>query len=307
MAATPRDSPATSPSLVRTWLQLLRAPNLFTVPGDPIAGYLISNAGFTDSSLVLVSGASLCFYGAGLLLNDLVDLAEDRAERPNRPLPAGLASPTTVRRVLWLLNVVGLLLLTATGSKSALLAGAFTVLCVWSYNCLTKRLPVIGALNMGACRSLSMLTGALAGPSPYAVPLAAIFAVTAGLYIAAVTNLARFETGKKLAWAPRFLPTLALFPGLAIGLQNALYSPDKLPAAALFSLTFAMALWELRTLLTRPFPLPPLIGAHIRLLLPLQAAACWFGASQDIGPACALVLLALWPVSRLVSKRFYAS
>ncbi|MEI6872694.1 MAG: UbiA family prenyltransferase, partial [Verrucomicrobiota bacterium] len=83
---------------LHTWLQLLRAPNLFTVPGDPIAGYLIANSGFFDISIVLVGMASLAFYGAGLLLNDLVDLREDSAERPDRPLPAGRVAPATVRR-----------------------------------------------------------------------------------------------------------------------------------------------------------------------------------------------------------------
>jgi 4-hydroxybenzoate polyprenyltransferase len=292
---------------VRTWLQLLRAPNLFTVPGDPVAGYLISNAGFVDGSIMLVAAASLCFYGAGLLLNDLVDLAEDKAERPNRPLPSEQASPQTVRRVLWVLNALGLLLLIATGSRGAVISGAAAIAAVGSYNCLTKRLPVVGALNMGLCRALSLLIGAFAGPSPSAVLIAAVFALTIGLYIAAVTNLARFETRSTLAFSPRFLPTLALLPGLWIGTQNSLYSPDKFPAAALFALTLAAALWLLQILVRRPQPLPPLIGAHIRLLLPLQAAACWFGASQGIGPACAMLLLFLWPVSRLVSKRFYAS
>ncbi len=301
-------APAGATSRVRTWLQLLRAPNLFTVPGDPVAGYLISNAGFIDGSIGLVAIASLCFYGAGLLLNDLVDLAEDRAERPNRPLPSGQASPATVRRVIWALNLSGLLLLLGTGSYPAVIGGAATVISVWSYNCLTKRLPFVGALNMGLCRTLSMLTGALAGPSPYAVPIAAAFALTTGLYIAAVTNLARFETRSEIAFLPRFFPVLALVPGTAFGLQNALYSPDKLPSGLLLIVTLLNAVWLLRRLLARPLPaLPPLIGAHIRLLLPLQAAACWFGASQGIGPTCAFILLALWPVSLLVSKRFYAS
>lgn len=295
------------PGRLRTWLQLLRAPNLFTVPGDPIAGYLISNAGFTDASLVFVAGASLCFYGAGLLLNDLVDLEEDKAERPNRPLPAGHASLSAVRRTLWALNILGILCLIATGSKRAVIAGVLTVAAVWSYNCITKKIPFLGSLNMGLCRTLSMLTGALAGPSPFSVPIAALMALTAGLYIAAVTNLARFETKPSLALAPRFFPVIALLPGLALGVQNALYSPDKMPSAILFGATFLGALHLLHRLLVRPNPLPPLIGAHIRLLLPFQAAACWFGASQSLGPFFAIALVTMWPVSRMVSKRFYAS
>ena len=100
---------------------------------------------------------------------------------------------------------------------------------------------------------------------------------------------------------------LALLPGMAIGVQNALYSPDKVLAAILFGITMLGALSLLRQLLVRPSPLPPLIGGHIRLLLPFQAAACWFGASQSLGPGFAILFLSMWPTSRLVSKRFYAS
>jgi UbiA prenyltransferase family len=301
--ATPRQSRGS----LRTWLQLLRAPNLFTVPGDPIAGYLISNAGFCDFSLLLVAVASLCFYAAGLLLNDLVDIAEDKQDRPTRPLPSGEASLTQVRRAFKALNILGLILLLGTGSTRAVIAGAATVLAVWSYNCLTKRAPILGALNMGLCRTLSMLIGALAGPSPYMVPIAALMAITSGLYIAAVTNIARFETKPTLPFTPRFFPVLALVPGLALGIQNALFSPDKVPAAILFGLTFLGGLYQLSRLLLKPSPLPPIIGAHIRLLLPFQAAACWFGASQSLGPAFACVFIALSPMSRVVGKRFYAS
>jgi 4-hydroxybenzoate polyprenyltransferase len=295
------------PSRARVWLQLLRAPNLFTVPGDPVAGYLVSNDGFTDGSIFLVAAACLCFYAAGLLLNDLVDLAEDRLDRPLRPLPAGQANPKTVRLVLWSLNALGLALLGLSGSTRALACGAATVTAVWLYNCVTKQRPVWGALTMGACRGLSMLTGALAGPSPHAVPIAGLIAVSVTLYIAAVTHLARFETRSTVPKTARLFPVLALGPGVFIGFQNALYSPDKVPAALLFALTLGAGGLLCRRLFAQPFPLPPLIGAHIRLLLPLQAATCWFGASQSIGPACATGLLCLWPVSRLVSKRFYAS
>ena len=296
-----------APSRTRVWLQLLRAPNLFTVPGDPVAGYLVSNDGFTDGSIFLVAAAGLCFYGAGLLLNDLVDLSEDLRERPSRPLPARLAQPATVRLVLWLLNALGLAFLCFSGSPAAVACGMATVAAVCLYNCVTKHRPVWGALTMGACRGLSMLTGALAGPSPHAVPIAALIAVSVTLYIAAVTHLARFETHTTMPGSARFFPVLALLPGVFIGLQNALYSPDKMPAALLFALTLAAGVLLCRRLLVKPFPLPPLIGAHIRLLLPLQAATCWFGASQSIGPACATGLICLWPVSRMVSKRFYAS
>jgi 4-hydroxybenzoate polyprenyltransferase len=296
------------PTRLQVWLQLLRAPNLFTVPGDPIAGYLLANAGFSDSSLAWVAVASLCFYGAGLLMNDLADLEEDRAERPHRPMPAGHASATQVQRALWLLNAAGLGFLAATGSLQSLAAGAATVAAVWSYNRLTKKIPVLGAVNMGLCRALSVLIGATAGPSPTAALLSLIFAGVIGVYIATVTHLARFETHRIAPLHARFLPILPLLAGGSFGALNALYAPDKFPALILFALPALGALVLLIRMLSNPgAPLPPLIGAHIRLLLPLQAAVCWLGASQDQGPLFAGILTLLWPISRLVSKRFYAS
>ena len=55
-----------------------------------------------------------------------------------------------------------------------------------------------------------------------------------------------------------------------------------------------------------PPPIPPTIGQLIRLLLPLQALFCV--ASRTItGAVAAALLLILWPISRSVSRRFYAS
>ncbi len=51
--------------------------------------------------------------------------------------------------------------------------------------------------------------------------------------------------------------------------------------------------------------IPPLIGSLIRGLLFIQAGFCL--AAGGCGWAAALLLLALWPVSRLVARRFYAS
>ena len=293
--------------MLRTWLQLLRAPNLFTVPGDPLAGFLLANWGAVDGTLALVIAASLCFYAAGLLHNDLADEDEDRRERPQRPLPSGAATRGSVRAALLALNAAGLAALYFTGSIGALKAGAALVVAVWLYNRVTKHWPVIGALNMGACRGLSVLLGALVGPLPFAglvVPVALLFA----LYIAAVTNLARHETRARVPVLARLLPIVPVALGSFLGASIALQSPAKEPAALIFGLVVASVAWLAVKMFRQPAPpLPPMIGAHIRALLPWQAAVCYLADPWGAGRIAACALLACWPLSRAVSRRFYAS
>ena len=294
--------------MLRTWLQLFRAPNLFTVPGDPLTGFLIANSGTVDGTLALVIGASLCFYAAGLLHNDLADEAEDRRERPARPLPSGAASRRSVMAVLLALNAAGLAALCFTGSAAEVQAGLALIAAVWLYNRVTKHWPVIGALNMGACRGLSVALGALTGPIPFLQPLAFCIAILFALYIAAVTNLARHETRVRVPVLARLLPvlpaTLIALPGIGVASQ----SPARAPAVLIFLLIVANAGWLAVKMFRKPAPpLPPLIGAHIRLLLPMQAAFCFLAEPWGSGRIAAIVLLACWPLSRLVSRRFYAS
>lgn len=292
---------------VRIWLQLFRAPNLFTVPGDPLAGYLVANSGFVDWRLPVVIFASLCFYAAGLLMNDLADVAEDRLERPTRPLPSGAAAPGTVRLVLWSLNAMGLAALAGTAQPAAFIAGLAVVAGVWSYNRVTKRIPVLGALNMGACRAGSVLIGAFAGPL-VTWQMGLIPAAMIGLYIAAVTHLARYETHPRVPVIARLLPFVALLLTVPKVVSYALLAPAKSSAAVLLGAAGVWVLWLAICMFKRPAPfLPPLIGAHIRVLLVLQAAICWFADPWEIGPWAAAVLLAMWPISTLVSRRFYAS
>jgi len=292
---------------LRTWLQLLRAPNLFTVPGDPIVGYLIANSGAVDSSLAPVVLASLCLYGAGLLQNDVADEAEDRRERPARPLPSGEAARAAVIVVMSALALAGVALAWwAAGARGAVIAAALAG-SVTLYNQVTKRWAVFGALNMGTCRSLSVLLGAVAGPLPFPV-LAIPFVVLFGLYIAAVTNLARHETRAQIPVLARGLPALVVVLIAVSSTAFAVQSPARTPVVFLYLGLVAWVLWLAVKMFRRPAaPLPPLIGAHIRVLLPLQAAACYLADPWEAGRIAAIVLLALWPLSHFTARRFYAS
>ena len=300
--------------MLRTWLQLFRAPNLFTVPGDPVAGYLLACYGAVEPLIFLPVAASLCFYAAGLLLNDLADLAEDRAERPERPLPSGAASPLAVAAVMGVLAVAGLVI---CFQISAWTGGVGTVLllAVVSYNMGGKRIPVVGAINMGLCRGFSLLLGATAVPhGDLSIRLMlhsrldhlAVAFVLMTLYIAAVTNLARFETKAAVPGSAKLLPA-AFIAGGWVAFLPLVHGANRNSTHALFLLALLICAQEGWRLVREPHrPLPPVIGKLIALLLVLQAAFC--AASGDVaGSLAAAILIILWPVSRAVGKRFYAS
>jgi len=329
--------------MLRAWLQLFRVPNLFTVPGDPLAGFLIATGGRLDSRAVCAVLASLCIYAAGLAMNDLADFAEDKRERPKRPLPSGAISRSAAWIVVANLILLGLGLCFLVGPE-AVLMGFGTVLGVVLYNFLTKRIPVIGALNMGLCRGLSLLIGAAAGLSPDPLLLESgsrlaffqpvlgamltglapmsgrrffVFAiggaVIIALYIAAVTNLARFETRRDYPRLPRILPLGALLIGFVV-LKQATDTllRDQSPALWLAGIILcAMNTAELMR--EPPAPLPPRIGAFIRIMPVLQAALCLLPSvptrfhKTPESFLVALALLACVPVHAWLGKKFYAS
>ena len=235
---------------MKNWLQLFRAPNLFTVPGDPLAGFLLASAGarIFHPAIVAIILASLLLYGFGLLLNDLMGLPEDRVQRPTRPLPSGAVRPKRVAAVAAAIAIAGLGFCALAGTKS-FWYGCAILLAVITYDCGVKRIPFLGAINMGACRGLNVLLGASLAQT-FAPPALAAAGLAAA-YITAVSLLARRET------------------------EN--------PA------------------------IPPLIGKLIRALILIQALFCAI-AGGLAGWASAVVLtLALWPLSRIVAKRFYGS
>lgn len=208
----------------QAWLRLVRLPNLLTVPGDILAGFLLAPAAqLADwSQLLLAVPASLLLYAAGLILNDLFDYAEDLRERPTRPLPANqISREAAAAAALVLLWIAAFL----ASFFDALPVAIPMILCIILYNLGLKRLPVIGPLLLGACRAGNVLLGAAAAteglfgaPGPWGGALAV------GAYIAGITHLARTETQPGTAYPPeligRFLrlliPLQALLCVLAI-------------------------------------------------------------------------------------------
>ena len=190
---------------IRAWLELLRLPNLFTVPGDAAAGYVLASGGQLRPLAVLLAGtAGLALYCSGLILNDLRDFAEDRIWRPERPLPSGRISRERAAAVMAILFAVGLFAAAAVGLRPLLVALVLAVGVV-AYNSGLKSVPAVGALVMGLCRALNVLLGAAAVPYGAGITAALVGAGILGLYVVVVTQAARVESNAEIpqsaAWA----------------------------------------------------------------------------------------------------------
>jgi 4-hydroxybenzoate polyprenyltransferase len=238
---------------VGAWLQLVRVPNLFTVPGDVIAGWLLVNGAGAkfDAHVAALVASSVLFYAGGLILNDVSDYETDLKERPNRPLPSGRIGKNAA---LWVMIVcfAGALALARFASVHVFQCGLILTALIVLYNQQAKKHPVGGPVVMGLCRGFNLLLGACLAPTTIFPKAAWICAAIETLYIFRVTSLARRETeGGKIT--------------------------------------------------------PKTIGALISLLLPIQAAFCIASGAGKLSWAAAALLLACWPLHRVIARRFYAS
>jgi 4-hydroxybenzoate polyprenyltransferase len=206
---------------VGAWLRLFRIPNHATAAADVLAGFLIASRvrdiGPLPTAFWWALGASLAFYAAGMVLNDVFDVELDRRERPERPLPAGTIAVGTAaavgRGLLTVGSLCACLAAFGSGHPAVALVGAGLATAVWAYDRHAKG-TALGPTVMGACRSLNWLLGMTtaggpAAPSDWLIPLGM------GLYAGGITLYARDEAGRSRA-GTLAIATLAMLAGLSI-------------------------------------------------------------------------------------------
>ncbi|MBQ7189880.1 MAG: UbiA family prenyltransferase [Kiritimatiellae bacterium] len=315
-------SDATTPSVSRAWLALCRVPNLLTVPGEPVAGFLLASAPDAQQlslhALLLVVGCSLCLYLFGLVLNDVMDVEEDRRDRPDRPIPSGAISIHQARIFAVLVGLLGLNLATLLNRPTLFAAVALATL-IFLYDAFLKRVPVIGVLAMGLCRGGSFLLGILAANprfyhlestdiSPLIPVSLAFLAVT--LYVTGFSQVAKHETevdAKRTRF--RQFPFVALvitLPAFAWFSIQARHLPSFVtPLLCFFAVISLMRAWFLGSVFYFIQPVPETVGGHIRNLLLLQATLCLGAGVNGILPAVTFLLLSV--AFKRLSRRFYSS
>ena len=299
---------------IQAWLQLVRVPNLFTVPGDPIAGFMLAICSGSTPTLSLLFPCvctSLLLYAGGLISNDIFDIKCDLEERPDRPLPSGQIKMRSAVIATVILNALGIAS-AACINTTALVTAVILAGLILLYNAVTKHVPVTGAITMGLCRGVSFMLGVTAaGGSVLLLPAIAVF-VGISLYIAAVTVVASHETkkqpvrGRRLPWAILVL----MFGALYYSLLRAGIDPN--PTALVVSVGCAAAAicWTSmigRSLVGEPEPemTARSIGKLIRALLPIQAAVAALCPYPGIILAAALVMV--MPLASVLARRFYSS
>jgi len=157
-------------------LRLGRVANLPTVVSNVLTGAALSVearafAGEQNTPapglglLAALSGAMALFYVGGMYLNDAFDREWDARNRPERPIPSGAVSATTVFTAGIGMLVAGLVLVCALsyangGGVSGLLGGLALGALIVTYDWNHKG-NALGPLLMGGCRVLVYVTVAL--------------------------------------------------------------------------------------------------------------------------------------------------
>jgi 4-hydroxybenzoate polyprenyltransferase len=287
-------------------------PNLFTVPGDVLAGAFLAAAvtgsAASPASLALAILASVSLYAAGLIDNDRVDFEEDLRERPNRPLPGRRITRPAAAAAETVLFAIPLGL-AASGFMPGRWAGAqiLLVLGVLVYNRAKAFAPRAGFILMGFCRGLNLFAGAaLIGSGEWLLPTVSV-AVCWAAYVGALTAFASHET-RRAPGASRYLVAapvaaiglVAMAPTLAWQVRIALVAAALAGTAGVLSAMGACPPGP------DPARVPRTVGRLVRMLIPMQAL---LGLAAAVNGAwmAAIALLGCWFLAARLGRFFYAS
>ena len=185
--------------MFRDYLRLIRAPNLFTVPSNILAGYFaVIPIGVVDAGqLLALIFSSIFLYVSGIVLNDYVDVEVDRNERPDRPLVSGRITKGKALTIAVMSIIVGNFL-ALTVSWVSLMISALLTLVIIEYNFRLKHGAVTNPLSMGLARFLNVMLGGspaigLVLVANQSYTLLIFFGFCLFLHTAAISTLSRKE------------------------------------------------------------------------------------------------------------------
>ena len=184
--------------------------------------------------MVLVAAAASLFYVGGMFFNDAFDAAIDRAERPERPIPAGDVGRGEAFALGGGLLAGGLLLLPRHGT--AWMFGFALVAAILLYDFRHKGARY-APLVMGLCRGLVYGVAAAAAGGVNLAALAGAAVMT--IYVSGLTIVAKLA-GPRARWlVPVLIAAISLVDAIVIAAVSSSYDFALLAAIA-FPLTVAL-------------------------------------------------------------------
>ena len=216
-------------SSASAWLRMARVSNTPTTVSDAVAGAVLVAPFAPAGPAAVVAVAIALFYTAGMILNDVMDLAIDRRERPERPLPSGEVSVRAAVAAVVALFVAGEVLLALRDWRAAA-AGLGLIALIVIYDAWHKG-NAISPLLMAACRAMVYVVAGLAIAGALNEELWGAAAMML-IYVVGLTQVAKAESGG----------LAARWPVVAV-LAPAVYWAKELPDAAVAMLIAAFLLW----------------------------------------------------------------
>jgi 4-hydroxybenzoate polyprenyltransferase len=293
------------------YLRLMRPANIVTAVADILAGVAASGAVLqpliSDGTLNITHLPELGWlvlstiglYGGGVVFNDVFDVKLDMVERPERPIPSGMATQWGAAVLGSGLLLIGILAALQVSILSGIIALTVAILAV-VYDAMGKHHPVLGPLNMGACRGGNLLLGVSA--IPVMVGQLWYLAFIPIGYIAAITMISRGEVhggSRGVLRGAAVVYGLVLLALLLIGFRSIQSVWQMLPFWLLFAFLIFPPLLR-ATANPEPMKIRGAVRAGILALIVMDATLAAAYAGWQYG----LLVLALLPLSIFLAKRF---
>ncbi|MEM9259407.1 MAG: UbiA-like protein EboC [Bacteroidota bacterium] len=285
------------------FLRLMRPANIVTALADILAGGAVAGAwalgASFDNGLFWLLLSTVGLYGGGVVFNDVFDVALDREDRPERPLPSGQISLATAILGGGLLLWMGIVAAGFVSGVSALIALVVALLAL-GYDKYGKHHQVFGPLMMGGCRGGNLLLGmSIVVPTLTEYWYLAIIPV---LFIADITLTSQGEVSGQNRPALRLALALDALVA-AILILVSFFAPYGLFAA----IPFILLWWWMNTAAkwkaihnNQPALIMKAVKMGVLSLIPLNAALVAGFASWP----SAIIVLSLLPLSLGLARLF---
>ena len=151
---------------VVAYIRLARPANIITAVSDILAGVSVSGIFITGRNEFTISPyqyifwlglSTSCLYSGGVVFNDVFDAELDKLERPERPIPRGLATVRGGTIMGIFLLVLGIYSAYHVSMLSAGIAIAVAFLSL-AYDSFFKH-HFLGPFIMGMCRAANLFLG----------------------------------------------------------------------------------------------------------------------------------------------------